>query len=134
MREILFRGKRKKDGKWIYGYLVKHDEFVIVDKSLGSIGCGAQVIPETIGEFTGLVDKDGTKIFEDDIVRTIYGRLCVVHWCSFPSYVGWDLTPVPTKNNLEKKPPRLADLMKARHLRVVGNVADNPELFKEETK
>ena len=71
-REILFRGKgnpKYNNGDWFYGYLFfDGDDYQIVDPRYGS--CRRTVLKETVGEFTGMTDKNGTKIFEGDIVRT----------------------------------------------------------------
>ncbi len=76
-REILFRGKNKYNGKWEVGDL-RHiwvfDEpeprLSIVDNSnkMNNAVSGVEVIPETVGRFTGLTDKSGRKIFEGDII------------------------------------------------------------------
>lgn len=129
-REIVFRGKREDNGEWVYGFYAH----------LPSAGGSAHIIfepagnpdesnqtcfidPSTLGQYTGMADKNGKKIFEGDIVVTPWdgwsnGR--VVHYengmfkagtTTLCSFVGLDS-------------PKY-------HCEIIGNIHDNPELLRE---
>lgn len=127
MREILFRGKRKNNGKWIYGNYC-YDE--LIDKSgyedliieQPADGETHRVIPETVGQYTGLTDKNGKKIFEGDICkhRSNYSGNTVISVVTYTD--GHFLALVDKNSGFE-----LSD-----KLEVIGNIHDNPELLKGE--
>lgn len=121
MRTIKFRGKDFL-GRWHYGFLHRAtgaDTLMIQIDSFDSFG----VIPGTVGQFTGLMDKNGNEIYEGDIYR--YDNpdsINEVSYCAGGGFAGFDLTPAKHSEN------RLLDV------EVIGNIHDNPELLKGGTK
>lgn len=108
MREIKFRGKRIDTGEWVYGYYFKtpltqenidcepkDGWFFICGKERHCISCDGvvyEVDQKTIGQFTGLNDKNGKEIYKSDLIKNSFGRICEVVW---NEYCGmWDATVV----------------------------------------
>lgn len=131
MREILFRGINTVTKEWIIGNLYQRDEqaFIMADN------CVAEVIPETLGQFTGLTDKNGTRIFEGDIVKgSAYSQewIGVIVWideiASFGVYYRHRSNPTTWEKSsiLKRASKGFTDEFAAE---VIGNVHDNPELI-----
>ena len=125
MREILFRGKKIEDGKWLYGTPIFQDNEIAMVQwgekeetfNLRIIG----VIPETVGQFTGLCDADGKRIFEGDILGED-GKPAFnggnVYWCNELSCFGienFHASCLPLHNSNDQ-------------YEIIGNIHDHTEL------
>ena len=141
MREILFRGKQKGNGEWAYGYyhsltdtLANRVEHCILQEHRHT---STVVDPETIGQFTGLTDKNGKEIFEGDIVKLTdknnnYEWTAVVEFGNPNSYYSWGWQLKPITKNVEYNLDILCwvDIDDfGIYCEVIGNIYDNPELL-----
>lgn len=153
MREILFRGKRVDNGERVEGFYVRLDgKEHRIYTGYAETDCGDyypdwwQVEPETVGQYTGLKDKNGKKIFDGDIIRADNGKessVSVVCYGEFSPRMFYDLLEIfvrsrpkeklvglfikSTKNNEEMFLSNCSKLIE-----VIGNIHDNPELLKGE--
>ena len=131
MREILFCGKRVDNGEWIYGYYIKathhwhnhgiHEDWIATDTIQNGGWCNVRgkyaVIPETVGQYTGLTDKNGNKIFEGDIV-------------SAPIYSDIGCYPHTESKIIFVKIPEIYKMAFDGNFEIIGNIHENPELLK----
>lgn len=130
MREILFRGKLPDKSKWVEGSLRVSGPYtdgsrtyeIFEAKAMPYVYSIYDVAPATVGQYTGLCDKNGKKIFEGDIVQLLRhvhstNALELVEYCGggFSPFAipGWECTP------------------DACDVEVIGNIHDNPELLGE---
>jgi uncharacterized phage protein (TIGR01671 family) len=130
MREILFRGKRVDDGSWIFGNCVLQGCRIFIDINISQMFDTAffenhnfkEVIPETVGQFTGLTDKNGERIFEGDIVKGAWGTVFVVYYdeCYFQFRA-------KKADSYAREIDYYGD---SNEIEIIGNIHDNPELLK----
>jgi len=140
MRTIKFRGKTELTGEWVYGFFSmggsvrfehQNQDERIVPRYLIDDGLLHDVIPETIGQFTGLTDKNGKEIYEGDIIKIVEK---------------FDDENVYTSNGVVCFEEGIYELQNGKHfaylgwlmhndditkLEVIGNIHDNPELIKK---
>ena len=134
IREVIFRGKRLHDNKWIYGNFVSDCEgnpHIIEPRFFCEDGHHLQyedntdtpvfIIPETVGQFTGLTDKNGVRIFEGDIVSLVKHDSLI-----------YKVVYVPCRYELVNSKGVncfVLDIYKSENIEVIGNIHDNPELL-----
>ena len=136
IRTIIFRGKRKDNGEWVYGGIyyqkadeVKEEAVYIIGGSLNNVGVAYEVIPETVGQCTGLTDKNGKKIFEGDVVycksRLDSANMVVIFECGqFRIILSENYRNYQTNSGFYD--------INCFDKKVIGNIYDNEELLKEE--
>ena len=140
MREILFRGKTKENGEWVQGYFVyaksdfdseEYREADIIPHYTDRVYKGEYnvvfpCIPETVGQYTGLTDKNGKRIFEGDICRnTKTGEIVSVKWHGTMAGYVW------SKRKEKSYLFDFGELFRAYDkYEIIGNIHDNPELLK----
>ena len=131
MREILFRGKRLDNGDWVYGYYVhigpvSCQRAYIIPEYASSLYVN-EVDPSTVGQYTGLKDKNGKRIFEGDVAKVLQGKDKDI------AYVGFE-------NGAFMLYPKTGNIYERTlweywyndwDVEVIGNITDNPELLEK---
>lgn len=160
MREILFRGKRIDNGEWVYGVpviakddIADKDITVMVDSPneivpMEGLALFEQVDPETVGQYTGLTDKNGKKIFEGDIVAippsmSLKSTIGVVKFGDYKTppygvdktnrgfYIRWYYENEAIEEMLRRD---IVFWFNYSHvdISIIGNIYDNPEMLEVE--
>lgn len=129
-RKILFRGKLTSGRGWSYGNLnIRPNNITVITPFNGHIGVYGQVIPDTVGQYTGLNDKNGKEIFEGDIVRNknVWGTyIGVIVFKNDRFMVDWHLLPGWTRESITCHTIGISP-----YDEVIGNSYDNPELLEK---
>jgi uncharacterized phage protein (TIGR01671 family) len=128
-REIKFRGKRIDNGEWVYGDLLQPTEICDIYEiaNCESIdGTRYEVIPETIGQYTGLHDENGKEIYEGDIIAIDYLTCIVTGVIKYSTE--YSMYILINTNSIADENEPLGDYTNKK-LEVIGNVTDSPELL-----
>ena len=127
MREILFRGKRLDNGEWVEGYVYGcHDgtyDICDYNKEFNIERYGYEVMPSTIGQCIGLIDANGKKIFEGDIVNIFYEN-------KGTGVIEWDEDAAQFVIFADRLFVDFNNRWTAA-IEIIGNIHDNPELLEE---
>lgn len=130
MRNILFRGKRVDNGEWVAGLLARYNQNFDVANMVNDFDLLVPVDTKTVEQFTGLTDKNGTKIFEGDIVKVRQERkdgFCTI------GYENSSFMVHPLSGDIYER-TLFEYWYNDWDLECIGNIHDNPELLTEAKK
>lgn len=150
-REILFKAKRKDNGEWIQGYYYQiWQRGYILWGMINNMPDMVEVNPNTLCQYTGLTDKNGKRIWENDILighgndrdlsKTVFGEFNVIDVETLgviDRVIGWHTEVIETDALSKCEPfclpmPLTDFYIKQSEFEVFGNIFDNPELLEEE--
>lgn len=114
MREILFKAKRWSDGKWVYGDLNQLQDSTIIHWYNNGCRVADEVDPSTVCEWTGIIDRDGTKVFEGDRLFDPHEKRTFV--------VEYD--PLEAGFTLESNDGRYIDFNRVPYSKIIGSIHD----------
>ena len=157
MREILFKAKRIDNGEWVEGYYEKYNNRHYINKETDRLNTGGYPIREfievdenTICQYTGLTDKNGKRIWENDILRgnnddrdlikVVFGEFGVIDVNSLEvveNVIGLHYEVIPTDHLSRTEPfclsmPITSSYINYCSFEVIGNIFDNKELLERD--
>ena len=118
-RDIKFRGKRIDNGEWIYGWLVIQSDNTAYISEHYKRGEWVEVDPKTVGQYTGMSDKNGKGIFEGDIIKSARGYNAVAEWVDDGRFLGFTI----------ERERKIMYIGQESAVEIIGNVYENADLL-----